>query len=197
MEVRLPVFSFCTPAGQLTNRINSKHMDKHDRPYICTEQGCEKIRGFTYSGGLLRHQREVHKKHGGPKSPLMCPHQDCKRSTGKGFTRRENLNEHLRRVHRIDTPDHSSVPEHRTSIDHHDDDDEPDSLPTLLSRKRKRSPDEVETLPDSYAPSTLSDETGGDLRQEVKRLKRQNDEKDRRLRDLEAFVANFKQQMQR
>ena len=74
-------------------------MDKHERPYRCKEAGCEKLRGFTYSGGLLRHEREVHRKHGGPKKPLMCPHLSCKRSGGSGFTRQENLNEHLRRVH--------------------------------------------------------------------------------------------------
>ena len=42
----------------------SKHMDKHDRPYKCPADGCEKLPGFTYSGGLLRHEREVHGKHG-------------------------------------------------------------------------------------------------------------------------------------
>jgi hypothetical protein len=42
----------------------SKHMDKHDRPYKCPAEGCEKLPGFTYSGGLLRHEREVHGKHG-------------------------------------------------------------------------------------------------------------------------------------
>lgn len=171
-------------------------MDKHDRPYICNESGCEKIRGFTYSGGLLRHQREVHKKHGGPKAPLMCPHRDCKRSTGKGFTRRENLVEHLRRVHRKDAPDHTTIREHRTGADQHEDDAEADS-PPAMSRKRKRSLDDCEARPDLYAPSTVPDEGGGDLHEEVKRLKRQNDEKDRRLRDLEAFVATLKQQMQR
>ena len=67
---------------------------------MCREPGCEKIRGFTYSGGLLRHQREVHRHHGGPRAPRFCPHRDCKRSSGQGFSRRENLNEHLRRVHR-------------------------------------------------------------------------------------------------
>ena len=77
-----------------------KHNDKHTRPYVCTEPGCEKIRGFTYSGGLLRHQREVHRAHGGPRAPRFCPHRDCKRSSDQGFSRRENLNEHLRRVHR-------------------------------------------------------------------------------------------------
>lgn len=74
-------------------------MDKHDRPYKCGAIGCEKLPGFTYSGGLLRHEREVHGKHGGPKNPLHCPHESCKRATGKGFSRLENLNEHLRRVH--------------------------------------------------------------------------------------------------
>ena len=74
-------------------------MDKHDRPYKCGMPGCEKLPGFTYSGGLLRHEREVHGKHGGPKNSFYCPHINCKRHTGKGFSRQENLNEHLRRVH--------------------------------------------------------------------------------------------------
>ncbi len=43
----------------------------------------------------------MHGKHGGLKRPLMCPYDFCKRSTGLGFTRQENLNEHLRRVHRV------------------------------------------------------------------------------------------------
>lgn len=77
----------------------SKHMDKHDRPYKCPADGCEKLPGFTYSGGLLRHQREVHNLHGGPRKQLNCPHINCKRHSGKGFSRQENLNEHLRRVH--------------------------------------------------------------------------------------------------
>lgn len=75
-------------------------MDKHERPYVCTYKECEKIQGFTYSGGLLRHEREVHGKHGGPKKALNCPHASCKRNKGKGFSRLENLQEHLRRVHR-------------------------------------------------------------------------------------------------
>ena len=78
-------------------------MDKHDRPHRCKLEGCEKLPGFTYGGGLLRHQREVHGQHGGPRNPLNCPHTSCKRHTGKGFSRLENLNEHLRRVHTGDT----------------------------------------------------------------------------------------------
>ncbi|KAK2839247.1 hypothetical protein FQN49_006332 [Arthroderma sp. PD_2] len=30
----------------------------------------------------------------------MCPYPDCNRSSGKGFTRQENLKEHIRRLHR-------------------------------------------------------------------------------------------------
>lgn len=84
----------------LTDFLNLfQHMDKHDRPYKCPSDGCEKLPGFTYSGGLLRHQREVHNLHGGPRKQLNCPHVNCKRFSGKGFSRQENLNEHLRRVH--------------------------------------------------------------------------------------------------
>ena len=86
------------------NRYRSKHMDKHVRPYHCPHPSCAKLQGFTYSGGLLRHEREVHGKHGGPKAQLMCPHPDCKRYNGKGFTRRENLNEHIRRLHQDKDP---------------------------------------------------------------------------------------------
>ena len=74
-------------------------MDKHERPYRCEDPQCEKLQGFTYSGGLLRHEREVHQKHGGPKERLFCPHKTCKRNSDRGFTRKENLNEHVRRVH--------------------------------------------------------------------------------------------------
>ncbi|KAI0430715.1 hypothetical protein F5Y09DRAFT_307066 [Xylaria sp. FL1042] len=77
----------------------NKHMDKHERPYKCLSVGCENIPGFTYSGGLLRHEREVHHKHGGPKNPLYCPHKGCKRHKNSSFARLENLNEHLRRCH--------------------------------------------------------------------------------------------------
>ncbi|KAH7081014.1 hypothetical protein FB567DRAFT_117956 [Paraphoma chrysanthemicola] len=76
-----------------------KHMDKHDRPYKCDFIGCERLQGFTYSGGLLRHQREVHGLHGGTRKPLVCPFHDCKRSLGFGFMQRENLAEHILLVH--------------------------------------------------------------------------------------------------
>jgi len=124
----------------------SKHMDKHDRPYKCPAEGCEKLPGFTYSGGLLRHEREVHGKHGGPKNPLNCPHINCKRHDGKGFTRLENLNEHLRRVH-------TSSPLAPPGTDGEQADEDRDDSASVTSssgtgeRKRKASvvDDEVQT----------------------------------------------------
>jgi hypothetical protein len=74
-------------------------MDRHERPYKCHEPGCELSLGFTYSGGLLRHQREVHKMHLSIKEALYCPFPNCNRSSGAGFTRKENLEEHKRRRH--------------------------------------------------------------------------------------------------
>lgn len=76
-------------------------MDKHDRPYRCPQPQCARLQGFTYSGGLLRHEREVHGRYSGSRAKLQCTVPECKRHSGKGFTRKENLDEHLRRVHGI------------------------------------------------------------------------------------------------
>jgi hypothetical protein len=43
--------------------------------------------------------REQRRK-GATKKSLFCPFADCKRSSGAGFTRKENLAEHMRREHR-------------------------------------------------------------------------------------------------
>lgn len=100
MEVSIsPIFTIVFITLQLLTSCSSKHMDTHDRPYKCEARGCENRQGFTYSGGLVRHEREVHKIHGDTTQPLLCPHGDCKRSVGRGFTRKENLAEHVRRVH--------------------------------------------------------------------------------------------------
>lgn len=133
--------------------IPSKHMDKHDRPYKCGAEGCEKLPGFTYSGGLLRHEREVHGKHGGPKNSFNCPHPNCKRHTGKGFSRLENLNEHLRRVHT-----QNGAP---SGAEGETDDAASDGPAATAGQKRKREPEEVE---------------GGGLREEIKRMKQENEE---------------------
>lgn len=110
----------------------NKHMDKHERPYKCNEPTCEQNPGFTYSGGLLRHMREVHKKGVGPtRRPLYCPHANCIRSTGEGFTRRENLEEHLRRRHSY--TGHYSPPPQSSDSNNEETGDQP--------RKRRKTVD--------------------------------------------------------
>jgi hypothetical protein len=132
-----------------------KHMDKHERPHVCKYPGCSKLPGFTYSGGLTRHEREVHGKGAGA-GRLYCPHSTCKRSRSasqtkdRGFTRKENLAEHMRRVHT------ESV-------------EEPLALDvTRKKRKRKSTPSEV-----SDVHSDTSDEG---LRGEMKRMRRERDD---------------------
>jgi hypothetical protein len=112
-------------------------MDKHDRPYNCNFDGCEKVQGFTSKSGLNRHEREVHKMKVKSKEGFLCPFQDCNRSFGAGFTRKENHAEHIRRVHR---------------------------------NKRKRDSGDV------------------DMWAEVKRLRREMEDSDLRLRQLEQAV---------
>ncbi|EFQ84960.1 hypothetical protein P3342_005097 [Pyrenophora teres f. teres] len=180
----------------------SKHMDKHDRPYKCNVKGCEKLQGFTYSGGLLRHEREVHKMHGGTNKSLFCPFHDCKRSSGAGFTRKENLAEHIRRVHRRTSMsadlhglvirrdmlrrerDGSPIPESHVpearfnramSFQQHRDDDD-----MLMKRKRLGS-------------EAFSDRGDDEMRSEIKRLRHENEEKDSRLRQLEQAVMALQQ----
>lgn len=158
------------------NAFGSKHMDKHDRPYRCPHQSCGKLQGFTYSGGLLRHEREVHGKHGGPKAQLMCPRSGCKRNTGKGFTRKENLNEHLRRVHFGKESDSQD-----TGFGADDDEADVDAatqetfvaLTSTSPHKRKRS------LNGTDAESEISM-----MRQEIALLQAENDRKDAVILDL-------------
>ncbi|KAK4679311.1 hypothetical protein QC764_203070 [Podospora pseudoanserina] len=147
----------------------NKHMDKHDRPYKCLALGCEKLPGFTYSGGLLRHEREVHQKHGGPKNSFNCPHQNCKRATGKGFSRQENLNEHLRRVH----TQNGGSPEGDA------DDAASDHVSTALvlgpaKRKRDDQGDETERL-----------------REEIKRLRQEKEELQKQVQMQNQQTADF------
>jgi hypothetical protein len=168
-------------------------MDKHDRPYRCPQVQCAKLQGFTYSGGLLRHEREVHGKHGGPKEQLRCTVPECKRHAGKGFTRKENLNEHLRRVHGITTTSDASqlrqiaadaapgadlmeTPASRFS-DTGDVDEfstTTTAYPDLANTKRRRT--DLGASPRS-GPD--------DLEVELQRLKADNLEKDERIRRME------------
>lgn len=196
-------------------------MDKHDRPYVCRHKGCEKLQGFTYSGGLLRHEREVHKMHGGTKKALFCPHQDCKRSMGAGFTRKENLAEHIRRVHRRASASDAASSGMRVEEDgserlspdqEHDDAYHAAAAAAASSAAGKRRKTTCSVVGGggggeggaAVAAAAASAVNGGDtpgaeadeddLRAEIKRLRREIEEKDARLEKLEAAVEALSKQ---
>lgn len=99
----------------------------------------------------------------------MCPYPDCKRHVGVGFSRKENLAEHLRRVHRDASDD-------QTQKEAPEDAPNTKSAASGTGRKRRRA------VPDDAG----SDEE--DLEQEVKKLKKELKEKDERLDRLEKQV---------
>ena len=171
------------PADSFFNR---KHRDKHLRPYICNQPECEKIPGFTYSGGLLRHEREVHRQHGGPKAPRFCPHKDCKRSTGQGFSRKENLNEHLRRVHRGHGIEKDDTPLAPIGSTH-----SPLMPSTDTNSSRKRRRDEESDDGDLIDYGTAS---RPELVNEIKRLKDELEQTRDRLSYVESLVTGNKPQ---
>ncbi|KAI1179290.1 hypothetical protein F4777DRAFT_575321 [Nemania sp. FL0916] len=152
----------------------SKHMDKHERPYKCKAPGCENIPGFTYSGGLLRHEREVHHKHGGPKNPLYCPHKTCKRHKSSSFARLENLNEHLRRCHTAGNTEGAARSRSQEMMDVDSIQPPHDAITSLPT-----SPMPVLASPVISSKRKAEDED--DLREEVKRLRFENQELKRKI----------------
>lgn len=167
-------------------------MDKHDRPYRCPHPSCAKLQGFTYSGGLLRHEREVHGKHGGPKAQLMCPYPDCKRHSGKGFTRKENLNEHLRRVHPTGGQDSQNPSLTRDATDITLGLEEGETPASRLSETVDQ--DDLATSPILGKRKLFGLDADGlhDLeimKQEVKRLRAEAEEKDERIRQMEEAAS--------
>ncbi|KAI5303298.1 hypothetical protein KEM56_007697 [Ascosphaera pollenicola] len=177
----------------------NKHMDKHDRPYKCMEPECNKMPGFTYSGGLLRHQREVHKMHT-PAKRLMCPYPDCRRSTGNGFARHENLKEHIRRLHRgidpiiQDRDDSSSGPSGQSgqSDQSGQSTQDQDGLAVPIDDRRLKKRSWTANGPGSEMPESMDVIS---LQEEIAHLRKQNEMKDVRLSELEQLVEELQRQL--
>lgn len=72
-------------------------MDKHRRPYRCTEVNCN-TRNFGSKGDLKRHRQTLHNSRA-----FICTIPACKRR-GKAFGRKDNLSEHLKRIHGVEHP---------------------------------------------------------------------------------------------
>lgn len=117
----------------------------------------------------------------------MCPYADCNRSTGNGFTRQENLKEHLRRRHmHTDTGPAAELPAQTPDVDSM----RASALPIAPVLKRRR-----DSLEDAAVLFQEEDGNGIDLRNELKRLRQEVQEKDRRLEELERIVAGLQQAM--
>ena len=174
-------------------------MDKHDRPYRCPHPSCAKLQGFTYSGGLLRHEREVHGKHGGPKSALMCPYDDCKRHAGKGFTRKENLNEHIRRVHQNKETQSQSIPMKREATDAMPGAEEAETPASRISEVDHEDPISPAHKRRRFNPPGMSERSASedveDLKDQVRRLRAENAEKDQRLVEMDQRLRDFEAAM--
>ncbi|EEH33091.2 hypothetical protein PAAG_04144 [Paracoccidioides lutzii Pb01] len=69
----------------------TKHMDKHDRPYKCTNPGCNQR--FTLAACMRRHLWTIHQANS--KWRWMCPYSACDRS----FSRKADLKIHIHRFH--------------------------------------------------------------------------------------------------
>ncbi|KAK3079339.1 hypothetical protein LTS18_005115, partial [Coniosporium uncinatum] len=129
----------------------------------------------------------------GNKKELFCTILNCKRNSGTGFTRKENLAEHMRRVHRqpsastdAESPsarrDSADPDEAETPVE--EPEDESDGIDRSPLEKRKRI-EEVETDPNA------SEEN---LRETVKRLKRITEEQAERIKRLEEYALASQQQ---
>ncbi|CAJ2500377.1 Uu.00g032300.m01.CDS01 [Anthostomella pinea] len=75
------------PKGRMIIQSRKRHLSRRSG----------ELRRYVLAAVLMA--RGCHAADDGPKNPLNCLHVSCKRHSGKGFTRLENLDEHLRRVH--------------------------------------------------------------------------------------------------
>ncbi|KAJ5480241.1 hypothetical protein N7530_005750 [Penicillium desertorum] len=151
----------------------NKHMDKHDRPYKCYEPNCDKIQGFTYSGGLLRHQLIA--------TAALATDLRAKRTCENIFAVATCIV--TKPPPMVDMSSWDRAPDLEGVEGVRD-----PSLPITGMKRRHDSPavGDLQNLPET-------DEHGVNLHHEVKRLRREVQEKDRRLQELERIVANIQQ----
>ena len=72
-----------------------KHLDKHTKPYVCEELGCNRL-AFGDKPGLRRHETEKHGKHDATR--FFCSVASCPRAQ-KGFPRKKNRDLHVSTRH--------------------------------------------------------------------------------------------------
>lgn len=129
----------------------------------------------------------------------MCPHPECKRHTGKGFTRKENLNEHLRRVHagKEEETQHSLIaqsatelalsgPDGETPASHAPEMVDHELAAPLTKRKRSLPPGAEDDMVEDVDPA----------QQEIKQLRELLAQKDRTISDLHSDIMQLEQDRQ-
>jgi hypothetical protein len=107
LRVSLPFSSQLSPQpSNLLISHFSKHLDSHLKPYRCKQRGCAENE-FSSTACLLRHEREAHGMHN--HKEVLCKFKECERSlSGKGFPRKWNAHDHMKRVHRYIAPEDST-----------------------------------------------------------------------------------------
>ncbi|TGZ80055.1 hypothetical protein EX30DRAFT_341892 [Ascodesmis nigricans] len=74
-----------------------RHLQKHAKSHHCRFPNCSRTEGFATPNDRERHEKSVHKI---PGQYWKCMDQQCS-SYGKEFSRRDNLKDHLRRMHPV------------------------------------------------------------------------------------------------
>src|SRR5436190_2025152 len=111
----------------VSNVTFRKHQVRHARLFHCSK--CDMK--FGAKKDLLRHQRTIHGD--GTPATWYCTHPGCKRQS-KAFSRKDNLDKHLREVHLANNGQLQNVQSLTTST-------------TALSNKDKEVSGEESTTP--------------------------------------------------
>jgi len=85
----------CHESFSMKHQLNT-HLKKHTLPFKCSD--CDA--SFRYKKDLSRHCASKHQSEGSV-AKLFCPYDGCKYGIelGQGFTRKDNLNRHIKSRH--------------------------------------------------------------------------------------------------
>ena len=88
------------PIGRTNGDIVScprRHQQKHMKIHYCRFTPCPRTEGFATPNDRERHEKSIHKI---PGCYWKCLDNNCG-SYGKEFSRRDNLKDHLKRMHPV------------------------------------------------------------------------------------------------
>lgn len=86
-----------TVARPAANSWFRKHSLRHQKLHRCRVANCARTEGFTTTNDRDRHEKSVHKT---PGVYFRCMDENCASYT-KTFARRDNLKDHLKRMHKF------------------------------------------------------------------------------------------------